>query len=108
MKYLFLLLMLTLTTPVFAQTGSEFRTQTSKPEEKSFIQKTPEDISKPKATGIIVQMSEHGLEVINPMADTKLGYGEQNLSEGVETDGPIGNAQDRKPFHGLRLFGWLF
>ena len=69
----------------------------------------PEDLQGIKGTGIIVMMSEHGLEVINPFAPASLGIGRKTLTQNIAQEGRIGDENhDRKPFGGIKLIGFDF
>ncbi|MEM6822454.1 MAG: hypothetical protein AAF558_11000 [Verrucomicrobiota bacterium] len=56
-----------------------------------------------KHSTVVVMMSERGLEVISPTADPEMGIGERLVTEDLGT-----NEYDRKPYAGIRLFGWFF
>lgn len=69
----------------------------------------PEEFPRPKTHGAIVMMSERGLQVLSPGAPASLGRGETILSANIAPEGRIGDEkQDRKPFGGIQLFGWVF
>lgn len=62
-----------------------------------------------EVTGVIVMATEHGFAVISPTADESLGRGEKFLSENVSNEVRMGDEKtDKKPFGGIRLFGFLF
>jgi hypothetical protein len=64
---------------------------------------------KPKGTGVIYMMSEHGLQVINPAAPAHLGKGEKTLTQNIAREGRQGDEnEDRKPFGGIVLVGLSF
>ncbi len=59
--------------------------------------------------GIIVMMSEHGLQVINPTAPKALGIGEKVLTERIVPQGrTITPSEDPRPYGGLVLIGFEF
>lgn len=69
----------------------------------------PDDLKQIKPSGVIVMMSQHGLQVFNPLAPASLGTGKKNVTANIAQDGRIGDeAHDRKPFGGLILIGFDF
>ncbi len=64
---------------------------------------------KPKASGVIVMMSEHGLQVFSPMAPMSLGIGQKILTQSATLDTRAANPlDDTKPFGGMSLIGFEF
>ncbi|MEM1157735.1 MAG: hypothetical protein AAF649_02085 [Verrucomicrobiota bacterium] len=60
-------------------------------------------------SSVLVMMSENGLEVFSPGADSKLGVGEKIVTEPVEHEQRVGEEiNDKKSYGGIRLFGWFF
>ena len=93
---------------LYAQ-DSELRAPAPEEKKKIYQEKSTSSKLKAKPTGIIVMMSEHGLEVINPAAPPALGKGEKYLAADVSDKPMVGDGQtDKKPFGGIQFFGFLF
>ena len=108
MKYVFSAICLMLATMLVQ--GADF----SAPSQKSMLQKRTsgvrtEDNLKPRASGVVVMMSDKGLQVISPFAPAELGIGQKTLTQTVSLDTRAGNSKDDvKPFGGISLFGFEF
>ena len=69
----------------------------------------PDDLKGIKPSGVIVMMSENGLQVISPFAPASMGIGKKTLTQNVAREGRIGDeTHDRKPFGGIQLIGFEF
>lgn len=90
-----------------AENEAELRAPIVKKSQPS-ISKKSEDISKPKATGVIFMISERGLEVISPSASYDLGVGQTTLTMPFLHEEKLNEEEERKQFGGIKLFGWLF
>jgi hypothetical protein len=60
----------------------------------------------PKATGVVVMMSEHGLQVINPLAPKALGDGRKLVTQSYVVN-PV-STDDPKPYGGINIIGFDF
>ena len=94
----------------FAQDG-RFESSPNKP--KEIMQKKPAAVAgekiQPKATGLVVMMSEHGLQVFNPLAPAELGDGRKQVTQNIKNTGPASNPdEDKRPFGGIILVGLEF
>lgn len=98
------------TLPLSAQdAGGNFTAPGTSRDIREVRPRSPDEVLRPKTHGVIVMMSEHGLQVINPGAPASLGRGETVLSQNIATDGRIADEKpSQKPFGGIQLFGWLF
>lgn len=68
-----------------------------------------EEVLKPRASGVIIMMSEHGLQVFSPLAPMNLGIGEKILTRSASLDPrPANPLDDTKPFGGMSLIGFEF
>jgi len=96
--------------PLAAQdSGGNFTAPGTSRDIREVRPRTPDQVLRPKTHGVIVMMSEHGLQVINPAAPASLGRGEKILSQNIATDGRIADEKaSQKPFGGIQLFGWVF
>lgn len=91
----------------------EFKATTTKP---SIIQKRPVvaagDKIQPKATGVVIMMSERGLEVINPLAPAEMGRGEKFVTKNIKATTGDNNSEltseDKRPYGGIILVGLEF
>ena len=64
---------------------------------------------KPKASGVVIMMSDKGLQVISPFAPAELGLGQKTLTRTASLDTRAGNSKDDvKPFGGISLIGFEF
>lgn len=69
----------------------------------------PEELRGIKGSGVVVMMSEKGLQVISPFAPASLGVGQKTLTRNISSEGRIGDEyHDRKPFGGIVLAGFEF
>lgn len=69
----------------------------------------PGEVLPPRTHGVVVMMSERGLEVISPLAPGSLGRGEKVLTRTISAESGV--RQDTvadPPFGGIQLFGWIF
>jgi hypothetical protein len=96
--------------PIYAQdAGGNFAAPGTNRDIREVRPRSPDEVLRPKTHGVIVMISEHGLQVINPAAPASLGRGETVLSQNIATDGRIADEKpSHKPFGGIQLFGWLF
>ena len=69
-------------------------------------QNKPGQTLPPKATGVIVMMSEHGLQVINPLAPKTLGDGRKMVTQSYVIN-PV-STDDPKPYGGINIIGFDF
>lgn len=96
----------------FAQ-DKEFRATTTK---QSIIQKRPVAAAgekiQIKATGVVIMMSERGLEVINPLAPSEMGRGEKFVTKNIKVSTGDNNTEltneDKRPYGGIILVGLEF
>ena len=59
--------------------------------------------------GVVVMMSQRGLQVISPFAPAELGRGERILTAGQALEKrPASAVEDPKPFGGITLYGVEF
>jgi len=64
---------------------------------------------RPRSTGVVIMMSEKGLQVISPLAPASAGSGVQNLTAGHALEKRQASAvEDPKPYGGVILYGWVF
>jgi len=66
----------------------------------------------PKATGVIIMMSEKGLEVLNPLAPAQLGKGEKQVTKNIKVTSGDNNteltSEDKRTYGGIILIGLDF
>jgi hypothetical protein len=99
-----------LATPIWAQ--NEFQSTTQTPSQQ--LQKNTEEHSKagqplpPKASGVVIMMSERGLQVINPLAPKELGTGKKVVTQSYVVNPTPGSYEDPKPFGGINIIGFDF
>jgi hypothetical protein len=103
-------LVVALALPALAQeSGGSFTAPGTSRELREVRPTPPEKVLRPKTHGVIVMMSEQGLQVISPLAPKELGIGQKVLSPNIAQEGRIGDEKsDRKPFGGIQLIGWVF
>lgn len=92
------------------QTGGEFAAPGTARDIREVRPAGPDETLPPKTHGVIVMMSEHGLQVINPGAPAKLGKGEKVLTRNIAHESPrvSSDTTPAPPFGGIQLFGWIF
>ncbi|MEO0453741.1 MAG: hypothetical protein AAFY98_06345 [Verrucomicrobiota bacterium] len=114
MKWITLLVLLALPASAWSQSQGDPDVQrrfvAEATEEDTGLDQRPTDARQPsKDSTVHIMISEHGLEVLNPLAGDELGIGEKVVSEAIEQEGRIGDGhRDRKQYGGIRLFGWTF
>jgi hypothetical protein len=98
-----------LAAPVWAQDFQSSRQSSGSQAQKNTGQAKPGQPLPPKASGVIIMMSEQGLQVINPLAPKELGVGKKLLTQGY-TANPTqaGLNEDPKPFGGINIIGFEF
>ena len=86
----------------------------SAPGQKIILQKrAPEyrtgENFRPRASGVVIMMSDKGLQVISPFAPASLGVGQKVLTQTASLDTRAGNSKDDvKAFGGITLIGFEF
>ena len=95
-------------TPLLAQNFQATQRTAATPERKTAEQSVPGKPLPPKATGVVMMMSEHGLQVINPLASKEIGSDRKNVAPSYVLNPAPANQEDPKPFGGINLFGWEF
>jgi hypothetical protein len=111
MKTAALALVLLATAPLAsqAQNASDFSAPGQPREVRELRPGKPEELRGAKASGVIVMMSENGLQVISPFAPASMGLGKKTLTQNIAREGRIGDENhDRKPFGGIQLIGFEF
>ncbi|MDX6767479.1 MAG: hypothetical protein SFU85_11900 [Candidatus Methylacidiphilales bacterium] len=92
-----------------AQSGGDFSAPATGRDVRELRPGKPEELRGAKGSGVVVMMSQRGLEVISPFAPRSAGLGQKTLTPNIARDGRIGDeAHDRKPFGGIALVGFEF
>jgi len=97
-----------LAAPVWAQDYQSSNKQSSNSSklQQGNEQSKPGQTLPPKATGVVVMMSEHGLQVINPLAPKALGDGRKMVTQSYVVN-PV-STDDPKPYGGINIIGFDF
>lgn len=114
MRSLFVVLFLSVgLSAAFAQDNTFKATTTRKPA----VLETKQGVAageklQPKATGVVIMMSERGLEVLNPLAPAELGKGEKQVTKNIKVTSGDNNteltSEDKRTYGGIILIGLDF
>ncbi|MDR1190461.1 MAG: hypothetical protein LBK60_02205 [Verrucomicrobiales bacterium] len=78
------------------------------PAKSSTERPAPGEPLPPRATGVVIMMSERGLQVINPLAPKDAGDGRKNVTASHVLNPAPAAQEDPKPCGGVNIIGWEF
>ena len=97
-----------LAAPVWAQNFQSSKTQSGVKVQKSGEPAKTGEALPPRASGVVIMMSEHGLQVINPLAPKELGTGKKMVTESYVVNPTPAGFDDPKPYGGINIIGVEF